>query len=57
MPTWLFAELLVAFRIIGVIDLCPREGSCALACYNKMIPYVGVVFNKQHAMRLMAHLE
>ena len=28
-----------------------------MACYKKMIPYVGITFNEQHSARLMAHLE
>jgi hypothetical protein len=48
---------LTAFNIIGVIDLCAGEGACALACYRKALPYVGVTFNTQHSARLLAHLE
>ena len=32
LPTSVFTELLVAFHIVGVIDLCAGEGTCAMAC-------------------------
>lgn len=57
MPPTFWAEVLAAFNIIGVIDLCAGEGSCALACFRKQVPYVGVTFNAQHSSRLLAHLE
>ena len=37
--------------------MCPGEGTCALACIKKMLPFVGVAFTEQHSARLMAHLE
>ena len=57
MPETFYTELLTAFNITGVIDCCAGEGTCALACYRKAIPYVGITFNTQHTARLMAHLE
>ena len=56
-PVLFYQELLDAFSLIGVIDLCPGEGTCAIACVKKLLPYVGIAFNEQHAARLMAHLE
>ena len=32
MPETFYTELLTAFDIVGVIDCCVGEGSCALAC-------------------------
>jgi hypothetical protein len=57
MPETFYTELLTAFNIVGVIDCNAGEGTCALACYRKAIPYVGITFNTQHTARLMAHLE
>ena len=57
MPVAFYHEILEALNIIGVIDLCPGEGTCAIACIKKTLPYVGVAFNEQHSARLMAHLE
>jgi len=57
MPVLFYQELLGALNLIGVIDLCPGEGTCAIACMRKMLPYVGIAFNEQHVARLMAHLE
>ena len=37
--------------------MCPGEGTCAIACIKKTLPYVGVALNEQHSARLMAHLE
>ena len=45
-----------ALSIFRVIDLCPREGTCAMACLRKIIPYCGII-NDQHSARLLAHLE
>ena len=39
MPDLFYQELLDALNIIGVIDLCPGEGTCALACIKKMLPF------------------
>ena len=52
MPVLFYQELLDALNIIGVIDLCPGEGACALACMKKMVPFVGVPFTEQHTARL-----
>ena len=57
MPEKFYTELLDAFNIVGAIDCCAGEGACALACYRKGVPYVGITFNTQHTARLMAHLE
>ena len=32
LPTSFFTDLSVAFHIVGVIDLCAGEGTCAMAC-------------------------
>ena len=32
MPETFYTELLTAFDIVGVIDCCVGEGSCALVC-------------------------
>ena len=52
-----WTEILTAFNIVGVIDLSAGEGTCALACYRKALPYVGITFNEQHSVRLLMHLE
>ena len=57
MPVIFWTEMLAAFNIVGVIDLCAGEGTCALACYRKNIPYVGITFNDTHSAMLLAHLE
>jgi hypothetical protein len=57
MPTPFYTELLTAFNIMGVIDLCAGEGACAIAAYRQALPYVGVTFNEQHSARLLSHLE
>jgi hypothetical protein len=57
LPERFWLEVLEAFNIIGVIDLCAGEGTCALAAYRKLVPYVGICFTEQHAARLHAHLE
>ena len=57
LPELFWAEMLDAFNIIGVIDLCAGEGTCAMACFRKLIPYCGITFNDQHSARLLAHLE
>ena len=57
MPVSFYQELLDALNIIGVTGLCPGEGTCALPCIKKMLPFVGVTFTEQHSARLMAHLE
>ena len=57
MPVILYQELLDAFSLSGVIDLSPGEGTCALACMRKMLPYVGITLTEQHSARLMAHLD
>ena len=56
-PVLFYQELLDSLNIIGVIDLCPGEGTCALACIKRMVPFVGVTFTEQHTARLMSHLE
>ena len=45
-----------ALSIFRVIDLCRREGTCAMACLRKIIPYCGII-NDQNSARLLAHLE
>ena len=57
MPVTFYHELLDAFNLSGVIDLSPGEGTCALACMRKMLPYVGITLTEQHSARLMAHLD
>ena len=57
LPELFWTEVAEAFSIIGVVDLCPGEGTCAMACYRKLLPYVGVCFTEQHAARLQAYLE
>ena len=57
MPVIFWTEMLAAFNIVGVIDLCAGEGTCAQACYRKNIPYVGITFNEQHSAMLLGHLE
>ena len=57
MPVTFWSEILAAFNIVGVIDLCAGEGTCAQACFRKNIPYVGITFNEHHSNGLLAHLE
>jgi hypothetical protein len=57
LPELFWSEVLEAFNIVGVIDLCAGEGTCALAAYRKLVPYVGICFTEQHVARLNKHLE
>ena len=57
LPESFWTEMLDAFNIVGVIDLCAGEGTCAMACFHKLIPYCGITFNDQHSARLLAYLE
>ena len=57
LPESFWTEMLDAFNIVGVIDLCAGEGTCAMACFRKLIPYCGITFNDQHSARLLAYLE
>jgi hypothetical protein len=57
LPESFWTAMLDAFNIIGVIDLCAGEGTCAMACFRKLIPYCGITFNDQHSARLLAYLE
>ena len=57
MPVAFYQELLDAFSLSGVIDLSPGEGTRALACMRKMLPYVGITLTEQHSARLMARLD
>ena len=36
-PAIFWTEMLDAFNI-GVIDLCPGKGTCAMACFRKLTP-------------------
>ena len=53
MQVLFYQELLDAFNLIGVTELCPGEGTCAIACMKKMLPYVG--HSVQRATRGTAH--
>ena len=55
MTVIVYQELLGALSLSGAIDLSPGEGTCALACMRKMLPYVGITLTEQHSARLMAH--
>jgi len=57
MPVTFWSEILAAFNIVGVIDLCAGEGTCAQACFRKNIPYVGITFNEHHSNGLLPHLQ
>jgi hypothetical protein len=57
LPERFWTEVLEAFNIAGVIDLCAGEGTCALAAYRRNLPYVGICFTDQHVAHLHLHLE
>ena len=51
MPETFYTELLTAFDIVGVIDCCVGEGSCALACAYLGIAYKATL-GKPHVAEL-----
>ena len=53
MPALFYQELLDAFSLIGVIGVCPGEGTCATACVKKVLPYGG--HSVQRTTRGTAH--
>ena len=57
LPTTFWDEILGAIPLVGLIDLCPGDGSLALAAYKRGICYTGLCMSDTHKSQLSAHLE
>jgi len=57
LPSTFWDEILGAIPLMGVIDMCPGDGSLALAAFKRGICYTGLCMSDMHKNQLNAYLE
>ena len=57
LPSTFWDETLGAIPLMGVIDMCPGDGSLALAAFKRGICYTGLCMPDMHKNQLNAYLE
>ena len=56
-PPIVFQDILKSLQVRDCIDLTPRDGAAALACYKLGIVYLGFTFTAVHTEQLSTRLE